>query len=147
MTKEFTRDYRPIEVADLDAASRALRMTHVSDARLMELVENHKGLDDFASGVIEEAARREMGYRCCANYLAITHDDHRGMGTGQATWRSMWGVAVLRDGEWWLHLQANSEQAAYERYCELVVGSKHFGLHNTALVKPDGYDGEDYDDR
>jgi hypothetical protein len=128
---------RKIETQDLDAATRGLKMRTASDERLAEIVSHHKGLDIYASKVILEAAYREMSNRCVQRYLAITHDDHKGAGTGQATWRNMWGVAVLREGEWWLHLQANGEQYAYERLCELVTDSKHFGQHNVRLVVPD----------
>ena len=142
----FVRNYRKIEQAELDAACRGLRMTYATDARLQEIVREHKDLDAFASQVIEEAAKREMATRCCANYTAITHDDHKGMGTGQATWRDMWGVCVRHDdGNWWIHVQCNSEQAAYERMCELIAGSEFWGTHNVTLVKPDGEDDEELD--
>ena len=142
---EFNRDYRKVEKSDLDAASRGLRMTYISDDRLMDLVKHHKGLDAFASKVIEEAALREMSFRCCANYTAITHDDHKGMGTGQPTWRDMWAVCIMHGDDWWIHVQCNSEQAAYERMCELISGSEKFGTYNVTLAKPDGYDAEDYE--
>jgi hypothetical protein len=128
---------RKIEVEDLDAAARGLKMRTASDERLQEIVGHHKGLDIFASKVILEAAYREIKDRCVQRYLAITHDEHKGMGTGQATWRHMWGVAVRQNGDWWIHLQSNSEQHAYERAMELMQGEYH-GQHNVRLVVPDG---------
>ncbi len=56
-------NYRPITNDDIASATRALGMTRRDSAGLKETLENHKGLDAFASAVIVKAVEAELERR------------------------------------------------------------------------------------
>jgi hypothetical protein len=56
-------DYRPITDDDIASATRALGMTRRDTRGLKEDLENHRGLNAFASAVIVKAIEAELERR------------------------------------------------------------------------------------
>jgi hypothetical protein len=56
-------NHRPITDDDIASATRALGMTRRDSAGLKETLDNHKGLNAFASAVIVKAVEAELERR------------------------------------------------------------------------------------
>jgi hypothetical protein len=56
-------NHRPITDADIEDATRALRLKHRDSAHLRETLECHRGLNAFASAVIAKAVEVELDRR------------------------------------------------------------------------------------
>lgn len=56
-------DYRPITDGDIASATRALGLTRRDTIHVKETLENHRGLNAFASAVIAKACEAELERR------------------------------------------------------------------------------------